>query len=88
MSTRRIAIAVQGAALAFACLLVPGAAHAVIFDDGMLHIIDAANSLPVQGRRCAGWAWSVHRPPLNSSLAVWWAKISRPFGMSIAGRGL
>ena len=49
MSTRRIAIVVQGAALALACLLVPGAAHAVVFADGMLHIIDAANSFPFEG---------------------------------------
>ncbi len=42
-------IVIRGAAVSLACLLLPVAAHAVTFADGMLHIIDAANSFPFEG---------------------------------------
>ena len=46
MPTPGIVIAVRGAALALGCLLLPITAQAVTSADGMIHIIDAANSFP------------------------------------------
>jgi hypothetical protein len=36
------------AALVPGLLMFAGAAHAVVFDDGMVHVIDAANSFPFE----------------------------------------
>ena len=36
----------RSAALAMACCLLPVAAQAVTFADGLVHVIDAANSYP------------------------------------------